>query len=407
VTTNGLPKHWQRKELQDISSITMGTSPPSNTYNSEQKGLPFFQGKAEFTALHPVPQKWCTVPERIAEANDILLSVRAPVGAVNIADRTCCIGRGLAAIRFENYKYLFYFLKSVANSLDEHATGTTFRAITAGVVKNTSVPLPPVEEQERIVAKIEELFSELDAGVESLKKAQAQLKTYRQSVLKHAFEGRLTNDNIKDGELPAGWKFIGFSEVATVKSNLVDPGQFPDSPHVAPDNIERETGRILDYNTIAEDKVTSPKHHFFKGQIIYSKIRPYLNKLIIAPFDGLCSADMYPIETILDTRFMFYSMLSQTFVEQSSTAGSRSVLPKINQRELSRIFMNVPPTLDEQQRVVAEIESRLSVCDKMEEAIEAGLKQAEALRQSILKKAFEGKLVPQIDSAEAASPKGT
>ena len=102
IMNTGLPKGWKIVKLGDLCDIVMGQSPPSSTYNSDGIGLPFFQGKAEFTELYPLTKKWCSEPKKIAELNDILLSVRAPVGDTNIANQKCCIGRGLAAIRYEN-----------------------------------------------------------------------------------------------------------------------------------------------------------------------------------------------------------------------------------------------------------------------------------------------------------------
>ncbi len=129
IKENGLPKDWKWVKLGDACIITMGQSPPSTSYNRKGIGLPFFQGKAEFTELHPIVEKWCNAPNKIAMTNDVLLSVRAPVGTTNIANQKCCIGRGLAAIRLDNYKYAFYFLRSIQQQLDSKGTGTTFRAI--------------------------------------------------------------------------------------------------------------------------------------------------------------------------------------------------------------------------------------------------------------------------------------
>jgi len=203
-------------KLKDVCSIIMGQSPPSESYNTNKIGLPFFQGKAEFTDLHPIAEKWCSLPNKIAEPNDILLSVRAPVGTTNIADQRCCIGRGLAALRFENYKYGFYFLRSKQQELDSKGTGTTFRAISGETIRETLIPFPPLSTQQVIVSKIEELFSELDAGIDNLKTAQAQLKTYRQAVLKWAFEGKLTNKNVNEGELPKGWDIVELKEITSL-----------------------------------------------------------------------------------------------------------------------------------------------------------------------------------------------
>src|SRR3989337_815218 len=94
-----LPKGWVWTRLGEVSEIILGQSPPSSTYNKNGNGLPFYQGKLEFGNIYPTPQKWCTAPKKIAEKEDVLISVRAPVGPTNISPERCCIGRGLAAIR--------------------------------------------------------------------------------------------------------------------------------------------------------------------------------------------------------------------------------------------------------------------------------------------------------------------
>ena len=109
-----------------------------------------------------------------------------------------------------------------------------------------------------------------------------------------------------DRALPPTWQWASFSDVGTVASNLVDPAAYQELPHIAPNHIESNTGRLLPYATVAQDGVTSPKHLFHRGQLLYSKIRPYLAKVVEAPFSGLCSADMYPIETTLFPRFLLY-----------------------------------------------------------------------------------------------------
>ena len=222
-----IPEHWEVKKLGEVCEIIMGQSPPSSSYNSSGLGMPFFQGKAEFTELYPIVEKWCDAPKKIALPNDILLSVRAPVGTTNIANQKCCIGRGLAVIRYENYKYVFYFLRSIEQQLDKKGTGTTFRAISGETIRTTDIPLPPIPEQQAIVAKIEELLSELDNGKQQLQTALQQLKVYRQSLLKWAFEGKLTHSNLKEGELPDGWKWVKFGEIfyGTPQNGLYKPSK--------------------------------------------------------------------------------------------------------------------------------------------------------------------------------------
>ena len=190
-----LPDGWQRCGLNDFAVIVMGQSPSSKTYNHDKKGLPFFQGKKEFGDLYPTINMHCSQPGKIAKPGATLLSVRAPVGPTNLAQHECCIGRGLAALHPSGGikpKFLLYLFRSIEPTISGKGEGSTFSAITKKIISDLQFNLPPLAEQHRIVAKIEELFSELDKGVENLEKAREQLKVYRQAVLKHAFEGKLT-----------------------------------------------------------------------------------------------------------------------------------------------------------------------------------------------------------------------
>ena len=177
-------------KLKDCCTIIAGQSPESKYYNTDGIGLPFFQGKADFGELFPTIRVYCSQPTKIAEKDDILLSVRAPVGPTNLAPCQVCIGRGLTAIRpsgILNLKYVLFFFRFFEAQLQQKGTGTTFNAITQDIVKNLEIPVPPLDGQKHIVARIEELFSQLDAGVEMLKKTKAQLAVYRQAVLEEAF----------------------------------------------------------------------------------------------------------------------------------------------------------------------------------------------------------------------------
>lgn len=173
------------KKLKECCTIIAGQSPESKYYNSNGDGLPFFQGKADFGELYPSIRVYCSQPTKIAEKDDILLSVRAPVGPTNLAPCKVCIGRGLTAIRPSEVlltRYVLLFFRYFEAQLASKGAGTTFKAITQDVVKNLEIPIPPLPEQERIVARIEELFSQLDAGVETLKKTKAEIVLYRQAV---------------------------------------------------------------------------------------------------------------------------------------------------------------------------------------------------------------------------------
>lgn len=301
-----------------------------------------------------------------------------------------------------NPKFICYMFKS--QDIRNLISGTAQPQVTVQAFRSFPVPLPPLPEQQRIVARIENLFAKLD---EVKEKAQAVVDGYedrKAAILHKAFTGELTAKWRKEqGIAECNWIIKRFDDVADIKSNLVNPKDFQDYPHIAPDNIEKRTGVLLEYHTIAEDGVKSGKHRFYAGQILYSKIRPYLSKVVIVNFDGLCSADMYPItpKTDIDAHFLWYYMLSNEFLIQASTAGSRSLLPKINQKELSSL--KVPVTVAaEQKEVVVLLESLLRKQQSIKESAESVLDQIDTMKKSILARAFRGELGTNDPSDEPA-----
>ena len=197
-----LPAAWTRTTLGDSCLVIQGQSPPGATYNTNGVGLPFLQGKAEFGATYPVTVKWCSAPSKIAEPDDVLISIRAPVGPTNLCAVRSCIGRGLAAIRTQGNipsKYVLYAMRATEEELRAGSTGTTFESIRGDNLRSHLLPLPPLAEQHRIVVEIETQFTRLDASVAALQRAQANLKRYRASVLKAACEGRLVPSEANRG----------------------------------------------------------------------------------------------------------------------------------------------------------------------------------------------------------------
>ncbi|QDU59582.1 Type-1 restriction enzyme EcoKI specificity protein [Planctomycetes bacterium Pan216] len=192
-----LPAGWEVAALPDVCDVIMGQSPPSSTYRNDPDGLPFFQGKAEFGELHPTVRKWCAEPNKIAEPDDILLSIRAPVGPTNVANKRCCIGRGLAALRptkLVDGRYVLFSLRHLETKLARLATGTTFKAVSGRVLSTFELCIPPLPEQRRIVAKIEALQERSRKAREALAEVKPLLEQFRQSLLAAAFRGDLTAD---------------------------------------------------------------------------------------------------------------------------------------------------------------------------------------------------------------------
>ena len=183
---------WEIKKLGEVCSITMGQSPSSDTYN-DSEGLPFFQGNADFGKIHPSVRVYCNAPIRIADVDDILISVRAPIGAINIADCKCCIGRGLASIRNNAEvanEYIYHALIANKEKLIAQGTGSTFKSIGKEALKELSIPIPPREEQERIVAELDCLSGVIEKKREQLR----ELDALAQSIFYQMFGDPITNE---------------------------------------------------------------------------------------------------------------------------------------------------------------------------------------------------------------------
>ncbi|MBI2748834.1 MAG: restriction endonuclease subunit S [Burkholderiales bacterium] len=199
--------------------------------------------------------------------------------------------------------------------------------------------------------------------------ASALLKKIRAEKDKLILEGKIKRDKpmqpIAEDEqpfaLPMGWEWVRFGQIANVASNLVPPALHANKWQVAPDCIEKATGRLLQRRTVAQAEIISPNHLFKPGQILYSKIRPSLSKAVLVDFEGLCSADMYPIESPLDSEYLLMHILSQPFLEQVRIAENRVKMPKLNQEALVAFAVALPP-LAEQSRIVTRVAQLRRLC---------------------------------------------
>ena len=416
-----VPENWCWIKLGVISSIiSKGTTPKGGKSAYVDEGIDFLRVENindDGTICHDdmihVTEETHTgfLKRSILEENDILVSIAGTLGKTAIVkndDLPLNTNQAVAFVRLKDNgevsrEYIRYAIDTpvIQNMLLSKTKVTAIPNLTLEIISECLIPFPPLAEQQRIVEQIESLFSKLDEAKEKAQEVIDGYEARNAAVYNDAFSGRLTaqwrEDNYKENK----WETKRFDEVADIKSNLVEPSNYLEFPHIAPDNIEKRTGILLDYHTIAEDGVKSGKHRFYAGQILYSKIRPYLSKVVMVDFDGLCSADMYPIEAKENTKYLLYYMLSDMFLEQASSAGSRSVLPKINQKELSAIKVRI--TSDEEQKEVVRILDYLlpmmqQVRDKAVQVVD----NIDTIKKSILAKAFRGKLGTNIPEDESA-----
>ena len=224
-------------------------------------------------------------------------------------------------------QYATYLFKGYETKMAFHNMGAGIRK-TLGYkeFKNQPLLLPSKEEQNKISAYLDSKCSHIDIMLSKIRSSIEEYKKLKQVVITQAVtKGVRGEREMKDsgvdwiGEIPVDWTIQRFARVAEVKSNLVSPDNYLEYPQISPENIEKDSGKLLlPCKTVGEVGIISGNHLFYKGQILYSKIRPKLNKVCIAPFDGLCSADMYPIETNNDTRYIMYCILSNGFLQQVS-----------------------------------------------------------------------------------------
>ncbi len=302
---------------------------------------------------------------KLAYPGDIVLnSMNVFIGSVALSSYFGCVSPVYYMLYPRNkndsvsfFNYLFQ-TKELQTKLHGYGNGIMEIRMRIQMSKLNSVqlPVPPSDVQHKIANYLDRKCSRIDAIIARQQEVIEKLKAYKLSVITEAVTKGLNPDvPMKDsgvewiGEIPNHWEVMKFGRCATIKSNLVAPDNYADYPQISPDSIEKNSGRIIDCKTVKDAGVISWNHLFFKGQIIYSKIRPMLNKVVIAPFDGLCSADMYPIETNNNTQFLVYMMLSDYFTSQVGLVTENRVkMPKINQNELGAIMVTIPPQSEQE-----------------------------------------------------------
>jgi type I restriction enzyme S subunit len=373
------------------------------------------------------------------------------------------LGSTLVKINFPGIflNYAYYFLQSKYLQINTKAKGTGIPHVDPDLLWNYYFPIPSIFEQQQIVSKIEEFFSELDNGIESLKKAREQLKTYRQAVLKYAFEGKLTEEwrnfsnvydnnylrklkikvdkfnNNKSGQdlprslppidlkklrlLPFGWVWIEAHKICqSVRDGTHDTPKYVKTgiPLITSKNLKNGKIGFSNIQFISEkDHIEINKRSSVESEdILFGMIGTIGNAVIISSNNNFSIKNVGIFKKNLEfilSKYLKYWLDSSALLKilddlQLIRGTTQKFIPLGSLRVLPIPYSS----MEEQQAIVSEIESRLSVCDKLEQTIEDSLKKAEALRQSILKKAFNGELTrdwreknPELISGENSAGK--
>jgi type I restriction enzyme S subunit len=247
------------------------------------------------------------------------------------------------------------------------------------------IPLPPVTEQRRIVARIEQLAAQIEEARRLRHQADEEANALISSALHHVFAA-----NAKD------WRKMPMPEAVEINDRQVDPRlpEYARLPHISGENMESVTCKLLPYRTAEEDGVKSSNYLFSPGAILYSKIRPYLRKAVLVDFQGVCSADIYPVKVTnddLDPRFVMWSLVAGPFTDYANTLSGRTRMPKLNRKQFFA-FELAYPEKTEQRRIVGYLDGlagQVVALARLQSETAAAL---DALLPSILDKAFKGEL---------------
>lgn len=345
---------------------------------------------------------------KIAPKGSVLLCIEGGSAGrkIGLTDQDVCFGNKLCAFvsKIDN-RYIFYFLQtSDFRNIFSYNKNGLIGGVSVNKLKDIEIPLPPLAEQERIVAKIEELFAGIDAGVENLKSVKNQIALYRQSVLKSAFDGTL----YKTTE----WNFTSIGTVCDINPKTVLPDFSDDSivSFLPMPTVEAETGAFSP-ETVEYKKVKKGYTKFQNNDVLFAKITPCMENgkscVVHDLIQGVgfgstefhvlrCHAGMLP-------EYVFYFVVQKAFRSKAISFMTGAVGQKRVPADYLRDCEIPVPTLAEQERIVAEIESRFERADALETAVDRALNDAEKLKQAVLKKAFSGELVPQNPDDEPAS----
>ena len=366
--------------LKDVCVIKMGQSPDSNSYNDTGEGVPFFQGNADFGERYPVTRKWCSAPTKMATQDDILISVRAPIGAMNYAKEECCIGRGLAALTPDKSKvsseFIFWLLKGKNAELNSKGAGSTFKAIGRKVLEETKVPKIPLEKQKEFSEILERIYGVIQERKEELQKLD--------DLIKARFV-----EMFQDGYSP-------LKTVEEICSNIVD------CPHTTPKyegelrNPAIRTSEIkkgfLVWNTmryVSEEEYLKRTVRLIPeaGDIVYGREGTFGNAAILPTGYKFCLGQrvmlLRPDYSKCTSEYLLHAVISDDVYQQAVVKNNASTVAHVNVRDVKQFKVPLP-SLDKQK----EFAEFVTQVDKSKVAVQKALDEAQQLFDSLMQEYF-------------------
>ena len=368
--------------LDEICSINMGQSPDSASYNETGEGLPFFQGNADFGEIHPSVRIWCSKPTKIANYGDILISVRAPIGALNIANTQCCIGRGLASLTVNtdvcDRAYLWHAISSKIEELNSKGTGSTFKAISKSVLAETEMPLPSIEEQCKIASILDKTNHLISLRKKQLQKLDDLVKArfvemfgepHRSKTYPYTKVSELTDvvsGGTPDRKNEEYWNdgTIPWVKTTELQNNVITEVE----EHITEKGLSESSAKIVPANTVLIAMY---------GQ---GKTRGMTGFLGIEACTNQACACLLPTSNI-DMQYLWHFLiLSYDELRGLAQGGNQ---PNLNAGMIKDFPILVPP-MEKQKQLV----SFVSQVNKFKLSIQQGLEKLETLKQSLMQQYF-------------------
>ena len=408
----GMPKHWQIKKLGEVCDVLDNLRKPINSTERQQRIAgksqrelyPYYgaTGQVGWIDSYLTDGDFILIGEDGAPFLDIYKDKAYKIKGKTWVNNHAHILKGKKEFILDDFA--LYYLNSI--NYREFVNGTTRLKLTKSNLIDIPFVVPPLPEQQAIVAKIEELLSDLENGKQQLQTAQQQLIVYRQSLLKWAFEGKLTNKKVKDGELPKGWKWVKLNDVCKIIGGVTKGKDLKGKasihlPYLRVANVQDGYLDLRQIKTIEVLPSDKEKYQLLLGDILYTEggDKDKLGRGTIWKNeikDCIHQNHIFrarPLTKDINSKYIAYFSQTRAAKNYFFKHGKQTTnLASINLTILSNLPLPLC-AIKEQQLIVDELESKLTVCDKIEETISHSLQQAETLRQSILKKAFEGKLI--------------